>query len=269
MFRFSSGLTLYGGNENDQGYLIYESSNKGASFFTGSDIFHPCITSQGKRKWDLKPKGILKSTHKPLDIYAFDLLIKDLDYFNPKTKHPAIEIGLENEIQRLFPEVEKEVVIEYKKFIFFLEKEFGLQKEANGNQVLKVYTDDLGPCMATFLEDKYVLPPEVPPLYYAPKDWRIITWWINNYFSGPYPEDAHPEILKALNGERFYWDKLQIIEAYKNKKTEGLVYFLIAKFIIIYEAWMYENNGINQAQSLIKFIDLIQNKNQRPWQILY
>ena len=32
MFRFSSGLSLYGGNENGQGFLIYESLNQNDSF---------------------------------------------------------------------------------------------------------------------------------------------------------------------------------------------------------------------------------------------
>ena len=48
MFRFSSGLSLYGGNENGQGFLIYESLNQSDSFFTQSESFHPQQNSQEK-----------------------------------------------------------------------------------------------------------------------------------------------------------------------------------------------------------------------------
>ena len=93
MFRFSSGLSLYGGNENGQGFLIYESLNQNDSFFTQSESFHPPQNSQGKRKWDLIQKGELKSTQKPLGEGIFDQLTRDLDYFNPKNLHPSLEMA--------------------------------------------------------------------------------------------------------------------------------------------------------------------------------
>ena len=52
---------------------------------------------------------------------------------------------------------------------------------------------------------------------------------LNNYFSGPYPENAHPEILRALKGKRFDWGTLLIDKSFKNKQTEGLVYFCNGK----------------------------------------
>ena len=269
MFRFSSGLSLYGGNENGQGFLIYESLNQNDSFFTQSESFHPPQNSQGKRKWDLIQKGELKSTQKPLGNGIFDQLTRDLDYFNPKNLHPSLENGFQNELLRLFPEVDQKVVAVYQSFISFLVDEFDLKQNLSGNEVLKVYTDDLGPCLVSLLDGNYILPPEIPPLYFAPKEWRVLTWWINNYFSGPYPENAHPEILRALKGKRFDWGTLLIDKSFKNKQTEGLVYFLMAKFMIIYEAWMFDDNGANLAKSLLDFIDLVQNEDHRPWQILY
>jgi hypothetical protein len=269
MFRFSSGLSLFGGNENGQGYLIYESFNQNASFFTQSEAFDSHQTLQGKRKWNLTQKGELKSTQKPLIDGIFDQLINDLNHFNPKNIHPALEAGFQTELLRLFPQVDQGVVEIYQNFISFLTDEFDLKQKISGDDVLKVYTDDLGPCLVSLLDGNYIFPPEIPPLYFAPKEWRILTWWINNYFSGPYPENTHPEILKALKGERFDWGGLQISENYKNKHTEGLVYFLLAKFMIIYEAWMFDDNGSKLAKSLVDYIDLIQNKNHRPWQILY
>ena len=180
-----------------------------------------------------------------------------------------MENGFQNELLRLFPEVDQKVVAVYKSFISFLVDEFDLKQTLSGNEVLKVYTDDLGPCLVSLLDGNYILPPEIPPLYFAPKEWRVLTWWINNYFSGPYPENAHPEILRALKGKRFDWGTLLIDKSFKNKQTEGLVYFLMAKFMIIYEAWMFDDNGANLAKSLLDFIDLVQNEDHRPWQILY
>ena len=39
--------------------------------------------------------------------------------------------------------------------------------------------------------------------------------------------------------------------------------------MIIYEAWMFDDNGANLAKSLLDFINLVQNEDYRPWQILY
>ena len=44
---------------------------------------------------------------------------------------------------------------------------------------------------------------------------------------------------------------------------------MITKFIIIYEAWMYQDHGSIQAKSLEYFINLVQNKGHRPWRSLY
>ena len=44
MFRFSTGLSLYGGNENDKGYLIYENMSEHDSLFTNSDFFQKHIS---------------------------------------------------------------------------------------------------------------------------------------------------------------------------------------------------------------------------------
>lgn len=269
MFRFSTGLSLYGGNENDKGYLIYENMSEHDPLFTNSDFFQKHISSVGKRKWDVKLKGVLRSTQKPLEESVFNLFTKDLDLFNPRNVHPAFEFGFKNEIKRLFPKVKSSIVKKYEDFITFLSEDFGLEQELSADAVLKVYSDDIGPCLLVTLNDSYILPPELPTLYYAPKEWRIITWWINNYFSGPYPDDSHEEIIKLLKGSKFYWDKLEINDQFKNEKTEGLVYFMITKFIIIYEAWMYQDHGSIQAKSLEYFINLVQNKGHRPWRSLY
>ena len=269
MYRFSSGLALYGGTENGKGYLIYGNQNLESVTITKSTFFDDHISSYGKRKWDLINDGELKCTQKPLSDFIFEQFSKDLDLFNPKLIHPVFQYGFRKEISRLFPEIASSTIELYNDFISFLKQNFELDNKLNDDTILKAYSDDLGPCLVATLNGDYILPPELPILFFAPKDWRILTWWINNYFSGPYPNDSHPKIINALKGEKFYWGELEIEEKYKDKKIEGVVYFLIAKFIIIYEAWMFENNGNKQADSLILYMDLIQNKGHRPWRNLY
>ena len=51
---------------------------------------------------------------------------------------------------------------------------------------------------------------------------------------------------------------------FQEQQTEGLVY-LMAKFMII---WMFDDNEPTWP-TLVDFIDLVQNEDHRPWQILY
>ena len=53
--------------------------------------------------------------------------------------------------------------------------------------------------------------------------------------------------------------------SFQTKYYEGIAYFLIAKFILIYEA--FSNN--RSCTSLNLFIDLIQTEGMRPWKKLF
>ena len=269
MFRYSSGLGVAAGNENEKGYLIYENTHAISSVKTNSIHFDKSQDYPIGRKWDMIQSGDLKINQKPLPDSFFNLFSLDLESIRSDNLHPALNSSCEHELIRLFPEVENSVISTYHSFIQFLKQEFNLDVELGDLSNLKVYTDDFGPCLIPVLNGNYVLPPEVPPLYLAPEKWGLLTWLINNYFSGPYPEDSHPEIIKRLNGEKFHWGSLQIDDSLKNSQTEGLVYFLLSKFIIIYEAWMFEENKAIEAPSLIAFMDLVKEKGERPWQLLY
>ena len=72
-----------------------------------------------------------------------------------------------------------------------------------------------------------------------------------------------------LNAEKIHQKVFDYNDSLKNSQTEGLVYFLLSKFIIIYEAWMFEENKAIEAPSLIAFMDLVKDKGERPWQLLY
>ena len=269
MFRYSSGLGVAGGNENEKGYLIYENASTAYSVKTNSIHFNNSQDYPIGRKWDVIQKGDLKMNQKPLPDSFYNYLCLDLESIKADKLHPALNLGVEHELTRLFPDVENSVIPKYHSFIQFLKEVFDLTTEFNDVSNLKVYTDDLGPCLIPTLNGNYILPPEVPPLYLAPDKWRLLTWLINNYFAGPYPEDSHPEIIKRLGGQKFHWGNLQIDDALKNRQGEGLVYFLLSKFIIIYEAWMFEENKGSDASSLVAFIDLVKDNGERPWQLLY
>ncbi len=108
--------------------------------------------------------------------------------------------------------------------------------------------------------ERSFLLPEFSKLYLAPSIWRSITWFIHNYLAGPYPKDPDfPDL------EHFQWNKLKIPQSFNSPYCEGLAYFLIANFIIIYEAFS-ENPTCNSLQL---YIDLIQNQGERPWQKLF
>ena len=131
------------------------------------------------------------------------------------------------------------------------------------------FSEDIGPCMVGLLNEQYVAFPEWPTLYKAPLDWRRLTWLLNNHFSGPYEADT--EAVKSMGGRRFHWGLLKIEESLKNKSTEGLIYFFIAKLILTYQAWMKEEASTSDERStaLDDFIELVQNQGIRPWQYLY
>ena len=105
--------------------------------------------------------------------------------------------------------------------------------------------------------DREFLLPEFPKLYYAPSIWRSITWFINNYLSGPYPEDKI-----SSDSDYFHWNKLKLPKTFNNSYCEGLAYFLIANFIsfafaISIEFFSLSNNEIYFFKTLFFILLLI------------
>ncbi len=270
MFRFSTGLSVMEGNDEDTGfgYLIYEgkSSQKimtNSTLWTSKNIFN-----DERSFWVLNEPGILKAIQKPLPDHYFDSLTIDLDQLYTNDLHPTLINGPKSEAKRLFPQITASSEKRYAEFIGFLEIEFELTESLTSTSKFGAFCEDIGPCMMGLLNDQYVALPEWPKLYKAPLEWRKLTWILNNHFSGPY--DADTEAVKSMGGRRFHWGSLKIDESLKNKSTEGLVYFFIAKLILSYQAWMKEEDSTSDEQStaLNDFIELIQNQEIRPWQDL-
>ncbi|MDB4533911.1 hypothetical protein N9242_03495 [Vicingaceae bacterium] len=262
MFRFSSGLKMNSGIGIDgKGYIMYEGTENSAISNEGN--WHQEGTSDKSRIWWSNNIGKLTTFKKSLDDSIFNLLSSDLINIDHSQIHPAIGNGAKQEALRLFPQISKEANDDFIAFIDFLNTEFNLQDNFADTTNYTAYSEDIGPCMISRIDGEYVLPPEIPIIFSAPPLWAQLTWWINNHFSGPYPED--PINFPKLNGKRFNWGHLKISNDYKNELTEGLVYFLMVKFIIIHDAWA-ENTA---SDSLRVTIDLIQNKGKRPWRDLY
>tara|TARA_B110000046_G_scaffold129313_1_gene135763 strand:- start:277 stop:1065 length:789 start_codon:yes stop_codon:yes gene_type:complete len=262
MFRFASGLKMSSGiGSNGKGYLILNGEDK--SIVTDTKKWFGEKYSDTDRIWWFKEAGDIKTFKKSLDDGIFELMMSDLEKIESTAVHPIIKNGPENEAKRLFPEIDNEANNDFIAFIEFLNKEFNFNEVIRENSNPRLYSEDIGPCMICSINGVHELPPEIPTLYSAPAIWSQLTWWINNHFSGPYPDD--PIKFPALNGRRFDWGLLKISTEYKNLQIEGLVYFFLAKFIIVHDAWAANN----ACESLRVMIDLIQNNGERPWRLLY
>ena len=262
MFRFASGLKMSSGvGVNGKGYLIF--SGEGNSIKTNSSKWLADKYSDSERIWWYNEVGEFTAFKKSLDDGIFDKLMLDLKKLDVKGSYPAFTNSPVNEAKRLFPKIDNEANKDFISFVEFLNREFGFLDLLRSDTALAPYSEDIGPCMICCVNGVYEVPPEIPTLYTAPRIWSQLTWWINNHFSGPYPDDSVK--FPVLNGRRFDWGLLSIDAEYQNAHTEGLVYFLLAKFIIIHDAWA----GNSACDSLRVMIDLIKNEGQRPWRWLY
>tara|TARA_B110000093_G_scaffold181104_1_gene224445 strand:+ start:619 stop:1401 length:783 start_codon:yes stop_codon:yes gene_type:complete len=260
MYRFSTGLKYSGSTEKSRSYLILQSNETGVENLNSDSWKYAGEKPSGTRIYESKFYGQLNIFKKPLDDKLANTIFNELDEASLNELHPALSKGFENEPKRLFPEIDKTSNAKFSGFINFLNLEFDLEKNSL-NEIKQVpYSDDIGPFMLGFIGDRSFVVPEIPNIYLAPPSWRLVTWYINNYFSGPYPNDNENKNL-----ERFHWNKLKLDPIYQTKQYEGIAYFLIAKFIIIYEA--FSNN--HSCTSLNLFIDSIQDVGLRPWKKLF
>ena len=145
------------------------------------------------------------------------------------------------------------MITQYKKFIDYLDKNYHLRSQ----QPIEMtnYIDDVGPYLVVKSGLKKSVIPELPKLYLAPNKWREITWSINNNFTGPYPKNE-----KNIH---YSWGDFNIKTLINSKEDEGMILFLISKFIIIQESWMDRAS----CDSLKYFIDLVTKHNQKPTNI--
>ena len=274
MYRFSSGLLaqkVAQGKEGEKFLAIKGSEEDNVQVSSSQWQLHK-VTDEG-RFWKLKNKIDFSVFKRPVNENSFFELQKNIDEFNSQELHPAIIHGFENELLRLRPDSSENFNNKYKNFVAFISKEFGISNIIQDKSNLANYIDDYGPSLIGISENKCFLLPELPPIYKAPVSWRLLTWIINNHFSGPYPEEQDLEMKKLLNYKRFFWEPLEIPDNLKTPVIEGIIYLLISKFIIIQENWEISNQSnklIDEESSpLMQFMNLVQLKGERPWQILY
>ena len=261
MYRFSSGLKYSGTSEKGVAYLIFQSEGEvGNRYFDQENWKYLGERPKGTRAYTSNFYGRIELFKKPLSNQKAEFLFNALDGIQPEEKHPALLHGFKAEAQRLLSTVAKEVVQQYEGFIDFLNEVFELEVHTQKDKDFKTFSDDIGPFAIGKIGQRDFVLPEFPTLYLAPALWREINWYINNYLSGPYPDDPeHPNL------ERFHWNKLKLPTEFNSTYHEGVAYFLIANFILIYEAFSENKKG----ETLQFYIDLIQNQGLRPWQQLF
>jgi hypothetical protein len=274
MYRFSSGLfaqKIVNGKASENFLAIKGSEEDNTQVQSSQWQLHK-VTAEG-RFWKLKDSIPFSVFNRPVDETFFFELQKDIDEYSSRELHPAIINGFDQELFRLRPNSSKYLNNKYKNFVAHIIEKFGLKNIIQDKSNLVNYIDDYGPSLLGISDKKCFTLPELPPIFSAPVSWRLLTWIINNHFSGPYPEELKPEVEKLLNYKRFYWEPLEIPDDLKTPVIEGLVYLLISRFIIIHENWELTSQPdklINEESSpLVQFINLVQLEEERPWQLLY
>ena len=260
MFRFSNGLTYTGSTEKAMSYLLFQENEQNIVRQDSPLWKYWGEKPIGTRLYKSKYYGRLEIFKKPISDTRRKLLYDTLNSLHISKKHPALADGFSGEAKRLFPLINDKVISAYSSFITFLNQEYGLSEKVKNTEKLIPYSDDIGPFMMGRIGDRDFVIPEMPQVFLAPALWRDITWIINNYLSGPYPVSEETGFK-----EHFHWCNVKIAPSLNTQYHEGTAYFLIAKFIIIYEAFSKNTEGT----SLKLYIDLIQNQGLRPWQQLF
>ena len=250
-----------GSTEKSISYLIFQSGMSKQEQLKSSLWTYWGEKPEGTRIYKSNLYGRLKIFKKPLDDKHMDFLFKSLDLMKAEDIHPALDKGFKLEAKRLFQKIDNVMVKKYADFIDFLNLSFNLESQTKSETKLLSYFDDIGPFVLGSIGASAFVIPETPKLYLAPPSWREITWIINNYFSGPYPKDSK----KNSDLNFFHWNNLKLGPELNSSYHEGIAYYLISKFIIIYEA--FSNNS--KCSSLNLYIDLIQRDGKRPWKDLF
>lgn len=252
MYRTSNGNTFTGKAELSKPFVVFTGDGDYVKAKNLDWKFMQKVQGNS-RVYFSKYLGQLKIFKKPLSDEYFEIICSEMNCHEPKELHPALKYGFENELIRLFPEADESVLSQFQMFVNFLVDHFSLSNQFNESKTS--YFDDIGPYLVVDLGLKKSVIPELPMLYLAPKSWREFTWAINNNFIGPYPKND--------NNVNYTWGDYDVKSLIKTEEDEGLVLFLIAKFIIIQEAWMQRKS----CDSLVYYIDLIMNHDLRPTNI--
>jgi hypothetical protein len=244
--RYSTGIEVSYA-EDSQGPGVIIQGNILGRVTIPSDSWIATLERIDARYWRLKKGETLMPVAKPCPSYFEDVLTKEMDTIVVEAIHPSFSMGFYSEAQRLFPEISKQVVFQFNKFLLFLNQTFGFNMQTAKSDKMLPYTDDFGPNLLSLIDGLPTVLPEIPILYLAPENWRKVTWMVTNHMIGPMliPGIADEEKIKINNLE------LSIKEY--TPFLEGLFYFQAARFIIIFEAWQ----GNLDAPYLAEFMKII------------
>jgi len=148
--------------------------------------------------------------------------------------HPGIINGLTNEAERLYPDLNPDIVTLFSSFVTYLKDHYDLDESKMKSKDLENYVDGFGPELILKIKDKIVLIPEIPPVWLAPTDWSYSTWRVTNGMLGPV-------IDKSLILEK----RLQFVGNFPDPdiNLEGLIYFQAARSMIAWAAWEKDKTG--------------------------
>jgi len=248
--------------------------SSGISLTFGSDYLGPAILIEGAlnsriltktEEWELganhnaardtlkcwrlsSGKSITRTTNQCPDEFL-NILIREIDKVHTTQLHPALVKGLESEAKRLLPSISTDANKQFQEFLALLDAEFEFNINSTKNKDMAPFVDDIGPYLLTIIDDKPVILPEIPPIYLAPKEWRLSMWRINNYMIGPLLMD------ELEDSERIQFKGLSIASDELTLELKGLFYFHMARFILFFESWQ----GNPDALHLQEFIRLFKS----------
>lgn len=207
------------------------------------------VKPDGTRIWRPLDAGEMNRIQAPASDELISVLKSGLSELQDKGIHPAIKQGLENEAERLYPESDPTVGVQFKSLVEYLKKEFGLDEEEMSKQSTEHYVDGFGPDLLVMINNKPVLLPELPEVWLAPGDWQEATWRVMNGMIGPIADqDIPPEKQLQFTGD--FPDP--------SRNLEGLIYYQAARAMVAWAAW--END--KQARFVKELASIIMNGNR-------
>lgn len=211
--------------------------------------------ADGTRLWRLAAgKGTVERIQKPADNALSATLANALMGVEAAGLHPAIQLGLEAEARRLYPEIERRVDNQFHKFLAYLRDNFGLRENDQVQEGAVPFVDNFGPELLVLVDGYPAVLPELPPLYHAPGDWQRTMWWVANSMVGPLLSDE----IEPQKRIQFHGAKPS--ESDFTPRIEGLLYYQAARAMAAWAAW--EQNP--EARFLQGVMDSIM-AGHRPW----
>ena len=196
-----------------------------------------------RRCWRITLGKTLERTSNQCPDDFFTFIKNALDKIETNVIHPALVNGFESEAKRLFPAISELANDEFLSFIQTLRTEFEINEETEKLKSMSKFVDDVGPALIVLVDKKPAILPEIPMVYFAPSDWVLSMWRINNHMVGPLLEAG----LEEESEIQFPGLSIPPNELTLNQK--GIYYFHMARFILFFEAWV----GLSETPYLLEF----------------